>query len=126
MMLSDYFRMINEILQKIMRQNSCIGVNELFNQLNSKIGFEFEFRLYGATDFCHFLYCYCVDIVNIQIVNGSLIAYSNQPVTSRTKHAQGAQISTPDFCNSFEANNKPFKLPEGFYSWVDDLKEENE
>ena len=98
-------------------------VSEFYVQLNVKLGFEFEFRLYGATDFCHFLCCYCGDIVSIQIVNGTVVAYSTQPYTP-IRSKPGPETSTPDFCNSFEAKSKPFacKLPDSFYNWADERK----
>ena len=65
--------------------------------------------------------------MSIQIVNGSVVAYSTQPyLLARTK--PNPEISTPDFCNSFEAKTKPLccKLPESFYNWADERKEEED
>ena len=125
LLLSDYLRMVVEILTRIIRYFNLLIVDDLYNELNTKLGFEFEFRLYNAPDFCHFLYYYCRDILSVQFASGAFMAYSVQPAPPSIK--VNPETSTPNFCNSFEASNdKPFscKLPDYFYSWTDDRKEE--
>ena len=68
-----------------MIENNGINVNDLYTQLNTKIGFEFEFKLYGVNEFCQFLCCFCADIINIQMINNGLFAYSTAPIITKPK-----------------------------------------
>ena len=41
LLLSDFLRMIVEVLGRIMMYLNLLGVEELYNELNAKLGFEF-------------------------------------------------------------------------------------
>ena len=59
---------------KIVRYFRNISVDDLCSELNTKLGFEFEFRIFNAQEFYHFLYYYCSESIYINFMSGIFIA----------------------------------------------------
>jgi hypothetical protein len=63
-----------EILIKIVSYFKTINAEDLFVELNTKLGYEFEFRIFpSCQEFYHFLYYYCVHVFNINFMSGIFI-----------------------------------------------------
>lgn len=73
-------RIIVEILVKIVRYFRNISVDDLCAELNTKLGFEFDFRLYNTQEFYHFLYYYCSESIYINFMSGIFIAEARHPL----------------------------------------------
>jgi hypothetical protein len=72
----EFLKIIVEIVVKIVRYFRGINVDDLYVELNTKLAFEFEYRIFNAPDFCHFIYYYCNESVHINFMSGMFIAES--------------------------------------------------
>lgn len=117
-LFADFLKIIVEIVSKIVRYFKVINVEDLYTELNTKLGFEFEYRVFSAPDFCHFLYYYCGEIIHIEFMSGLFMAYSKRPERNERPERQNwshrlfenPETSTPNFCNSFSAKTPSYNV----------------
>jgi hypothetical protein len=62
-----------------------MNMDDLYTELNVKLGFEFEYRIFNAPDFCHFIYYFCSDIIHIEFMSGVFMAYNKRGFEKQEK-----------------------------------------
>ena len=70
-----------------------MALEELYNQLNAKLNFTFDYLIFGSQDFYQFLAYYGRNFFEIQINMGFFIVYSRWP----NKDKKSNSSSTPKF-----------------------------
>lgn len=87
---------IIEHIVDIMQYFSNIVVEELYNQLNHRLGFVFDFKVFNIADFYQFIMCYCSHLMDVQFISGvflvftrtipNMYPYGNQQSPTRHHH----------------------------------------
>lgn len=127
MQAQDYLKVIVEMCTKMVTYYSALVVDDLLTELNTKLGFEFEYRVYNVPDFNHFLYYFCSETIHIEFISGVFMAYTKQQIkltTQKRKNKENPETSTPNFCNSsFTSQQCSSKITDFFWhnphSWAD-------
>ena len=70
-----------------------MAMEELYNQLNTKLNFTFDCLIYNTTDFYHFLMYYGQNYFEVQLNMGYFIVYNRWSSREKKKNSS----STPKF-----------------------------
>lgn len=104
-----FISQISEVIAWAMIGRHNIIAQDLFNITNDKLGFIFDYRVCNVPDFFQFLMYYCHQIVNLQFINGTFVAfpkhmgYLGYPFpSSPSSHHQN--LFYPQHSNYFNAN----------------------
>lgn len=96
---------ISEIILSCMINRHNIVAQELYNMTNDRIGFIFDYRVCDVPDFYQFLIYYCHQIINLQFINSTFVAFpkhmgytpypsciNNQYINNQGMYCQSHQI----------------------------------
>lgn len=70
-----FISQISDIVSSSMMNRHNIIAQDLYNLTNERLGFIFDYRVCDVPDFYQFLIYYCHQIINLQFINGTFVAF---------------------------------------------------
>lgn len=91
-MMQYFISQMSEIISSCMLNRHNIIAQELYNITNDKLGFVFDFRVCNVPDFYQFLIYYCHQIINLQFINGTFVAFAKHMGYMGYQYGNGQNI----------------------------------
>ncbi len=111
--LMQYFiTQISEAISSCMYNRHNIIAQQLYNLTNEKLGFVFDFRVCNVPDFCQFLIYYCHQIINLQFINGTFVAFPKHMGYIGFQY----QNTMPMYYQNNQFNNNGYVNSQGYYN----------